>query len=159
MTFFSFKAFKQFKLFQMQRYSHYSALLGMHQRPPGWCTPWQRHRLCQRVMEERQGRCTLLPQCSWKTSQKDTSLNREISVNSRRREKKKHLSITIKFSDPAVLTKVDVQERSVGSLHQDLLTGPSQSFVHEVHTVSHQRAQSLSIPLKKNSDANIFLYY
>lgn len=48
-----------------------------------------------------------------------------------------------------MLTEVDVQERSVGSLHQDLLTGPSQSFVHEVHTISHQRAQSLSITLLK----------
>lgn len=40
----------------------------------------------------------------------------------------------------SLLTKVDVEQGSVGTLHQDLLAGPGQRFVHEVHPVSHQRA-------------------
>lgn len=50
----------------------------------------------------------------------------------------------------AVLTKVNVQQGSIGSLHQDFLTGTSQSFIHKVHAVGHQRAQSFSIFLKIN---------
>lgn len=49
------------------------------------------------------------------------------------------------------LTKVNIQQSSVGSLHQDLLTGSSERFVHEVHTVSHQRTQPLGINLSKQS--------
>lgn len=52
-----------------------------------------------------------------------------------------------------MLTKVNVQQGSIGSLHQDFLTGTSKRFMHEVHAVGHQRAQSLSISLKSN-DAN-----
>lgn len=54
------------------------------------------------------------------------------------------------ISQTSRLTEVDVQKGSVGSLHQDLLAGSSERFVHEVYTISHQRAQFLSISLKRS---------
>lgn len=54
----------------------------------------------------------------------------------------------------ALLTKVNVQQGSIGSLHQDFLTRTSKSFMHEIHAVGNQRAQSRSKSLKSN-DANI----
>lgn len=51
-----------------------------------------------------------------------------------------------------MLTKVNIQESSVGSLHQDFLTGSSKSFVHEVHPVSYQRTQSLCVFLRTHKN-------
>lgn len=48
-----------------------------------------------------------------------------------------------------LLTEVDIQESGVGPLHQDLLTGPGQSFVHEIHAISDQRTQSLCKSLQE----------
>lgn len=50
-----------------------------------------------------------------------------------------------------MLTKVNIQESSVGSLHQDFLTGSSKSSVHEVHPVSYQRTQSLCVFLRTHT--------
>lgn len=66
-------------------YSHYSALLGKHQHPPGWCTLWPHRTLGQRMTEARRAQCTLLPQCSWKMSRRDMSLSGEASVNPTRK--------------------------------------------------------------------------
>lgn len=47
-----------------------------------------------------------------------------------------------------VLTKVDVQQRCVGSFHQDLLRRAVESLVHVVHPVSHHGLDPLHIVLK-----------
>lgn len=59
----------------------------------------------------------------------------------------------INSTNPVLLTEVNIQQSGVGSLHQDLLTGPSERFVHEVHPISHQRTQPLSIDLRKHMDS------
>lgn len=53
-----------------------------------------------------------------------------------------------------LLTKVNIQEGSVGSFHQDFLTGSSESFVHEVHAVSYQRTQSLCVSLSEHTQTH-----
>lgn len=106
------------------------------------------------MTEARRDQCTLLPRCSWKTSRRDTSLNGETSVSLRRQNTHPSVFI-INSSNPVLLTEVDIQESSIGSLYQDFLTGPIKSFVHEVHPISHQRTQSLRVGLK-DSDTNSF---
>lgn len=141
--------------FQTCLNSHYPALSGKHRRPPGWCTLWRHRILGRRMMEARRGRCTLLPRCSWRTSQRDKFLNRDVSVNLRRPNIHPAIPI-INSSNQAVLTKVDIQESSVGPLHQDFLAGSIESFVHEVNPISHQRTQPLCIALK-HRDSNTYL--
>ncbi len=132
-------------------YSHYPALLGKHQRQPAWCTLWRRRILDRRMTEARQVRCRLRPQCSWKTSQKDTSLKRQISVNLRRQ----NVPPSPNSTNTAVLTEVNIQQGSVGSLHQDFLARSSESFVHEVDAISHQWTQSLCVCLNKQQNQQI----
>lgn len=136
---------------QMCLYSHYSALLGKHQLPPGWCMLWQHRIPGPRMKAAHRGQCTLLPQCSWKMSQKDMYLSREVTVKARRGKKNIHPSQT-----PTNLTKVNIQESSIGSLHQDFLFGSNKSFVQEVHPISHQRTQHLCIPLKTVTPTDSF---
>lgn len=55
-------------------------------------------------------------------------------------------------SNPSVLTKVNIQEGCIGSLHQNLLTGPSEGLVHEVHPIGDKGPQPLSIHLEKREN-------
>lgn len=123
-------------------HSHYPALLGKHQRPRGWCTLWRRRIRGRRVMGARRGRCTLPPRCSWKTSRRDTSLNKGTSVKPRRA--RTSIRLLDQFHKPPCCSPKSISSRAaLAPSTRIFLLGPVRALCMK-YTPSVTRGRSLS---------------